>query len=186
MKAVVSMLRGVNLAKHRRIKMDELRAVYESLELRQPTTFIQSGNVIFLTAERDLARLARRIEDAIEERFGFRPDVVVRTIAELKDAIARNPFAGRKGIEPGKLIVTFLGGEPAAEARDKIRSMKTDPEELRIDGRELYIYYPDGQGRTKLPMAAIERTLKTPGTGRNWNSVTKMLEIAAELEAGHR
>lgn len=180
------MLRGVNLAKHRRIKMDELRAVYESLELRQPTTFIQSGNVIFLTGERQPARLAGRIEDAFERRFGFRSDVIVRTASELQDVIVRNPFAARQGIDPSRLIVTFLGADPGREAAEKVRSMKTDPEELRLDGRELYIYYANGQGRSKLPMAAIERTLRTPGTGRNWNSVVKMLDIARELEAAHK
>src|SRR5271169_5370505 len=90
---VISMLRGVNVGGHNKIKMDALRTLYESLGLRDPQTFIQSGNVIFRTEEHDLVRLARRIEDAIERRFGFRPNVIVRTASELRDVIARNPFA---------------------------------------------------------------------------------------------
>jgi uncharacterized protein (DUF1697 family) len=97
--------------------------------------------------------------------------------------IARNPFAKRRRIEPSRLLVTFLAEDPGAEARDKVRSIKADPEELRVDGSELYIYFPNGIGRAKLSLAAIERALKTPGTGRNWNSVTKMLEMAEKLEA---
>jgi uncharacterized protein (DUF1697 family) len=183
MAVIISMLRGVNVGGHNRIKMDALRALYESLKLRDPQTYVQSGNVIFRTDERDLVRLAQRVENGIERRFGFRPAVIVRTASELRDVIARNPFAKRRGIEPSRLLVTFLAGDPGPEARDQVRRMKTAPEELRIEGRELYIYYPNGMARPKLSWAALEKTLKTPGTGRNWNSVTKMLEIAERLEA---
>jgi len=100
MPIVISMLRGVNVGGHNKIKMDALRALYESLGLRDPQTYVQSGNVIFRTEERDLVRLARRIENAIERRFGFRPHVIVRTASELRDVIARNPFAPRRGLTP--------------------------------------------------------------------------------------
>src|SRR6266702_3061262 len=183
MAVVISMLRGVNLGSHNRIKMDALRARYESLKLRDPQTYIQSGNVIFRTEERNLAQLAKRIENGNEQKFGFRPQVILRTTSERRDVIARNPFAKRRGIDPSKLLVTFLAEDPGAEARDKVCSIKADPEELRIESRELYIYFPNGIGRAKLSLAAIERALKTPGTGRNWNSVTKMLEMAEKLEA---
>ena len=183
MAVIVSMLRGVNVGGHNRIKMDALRGLYKSLKLRDPQTYVQSGNVIFRTDERDLVRLAQRVEHGIERRFDFRPAVIVRTTSELRDVIARNPFAKRRGIDPSRLLVTFLASDPGPEAREQVRRMKTAPEELRIEGRELYIYYPDGMARPKLSWAVIERTLKTPGTGRNWNSVTKMLEIAERLEA---
>ncbi len=183
MAVIISMLRGVNVGGHNMIKMDALRALYQSLKLRNPQTYVQSGNVIFRTEERDLVRLSRRIEDGIEQSFGFRPHVILRTRSELRDVIARNPFARRRGIVPSRLLVTFLASDPGPEARDKLRRIKTDPEELRIEGRELYIYYPNGMARPKLSWAAIEKTLKTPGTGRNWNSVTKLLEIAERLEA---
>jgi uncharacterized protein (DUF1697 family) len=183
MKVVVSMLRGVNLASHKRIKMDALRALYESLGLRDPQTYLQSGNVVFKTGERSLAQLAKRIEDGIEQSFGFHSDVILRTTSELKDVIARNPFATRNGIEPGKLLVTFLVSDPSPEAVEKFLAIKADPEELRINGRELYIYYPNGMGRSKLSLALIERALKISGTGRNWNSVRNLLEVAEKMEA---
>jgi uncharacterized protein (DUF1697 family) len=183
MPVIVSMLRGVNVGAHNRIKMDTLRALYESLGLRDPQTYVQSGNVIFRTDKRDLGALAKRIEDAIEEAFGFRPAVILRTTSELRDAIARNPFAKRRDIDPSKLLVNFLASDPGAEVRDKVLSLKTDPEELRMDGRELYIYFPNGMARPKMSWAVLERTLRTPGTGRNWNSVTKLLEMAERLEA---
>jgi uncharacterized protein (DUF1697 family) len=183
MAVVISLLRGVNVGGHNKIKMDALRALYESLGLRDAQTYVQSGNVVFRTGEKNLTRLANRIENGIENSFGFRPAVILRTASELKDVIARNPFAARRGIEPSKFLVTFLAADPGQQAREKILQIKADPEELRADGRELYIYFPNGMARPKLSPAAIERALKTPGTGRNWNSVTKLLEIAENLEA---
>src|ERR1700730_13456913 len=182
MTVVISMLRGVNVGGHNKIKMEALRALYESMKLREAQTYVQSGNVIFRTDERDIARLAERIEDEIERKFGFRPNVILRTAAEMREVIARNPFAKRRGIEPSKLLVSFLASDPGAEAREKILQIKCDPEELRIEGREVYIYFPNGIGRSKLPWARLDKMLKTPGTGRNWNSVTKMLAMAEKLE----
>jgi uncharacterized protein (DUF1697 family) len=182
MAVIISMLRAVNVGGHNKIKMDALRALYKSLKLRDPQSYVQSGNVVFKTEERDLVRLTKRIQKAIERTFGFRPDVIVRTSSELRDVIARNPFAARRGIEPSKLLVTFLASDPGPEARDNVLKLKTVPEELRMDGRELYIYFPNGMARPKLSWAAIDRNLKTPGTGRNWNTVTKLLEIAESLE----
>jgi uncharacterized protein (DUF1697 family) len=183
MAVIVSMLRGVNLGSHNRIEMAALCAVYEALGLRDPQTYVQSGNVVFRTKERDPTALARKIEKAIERSFGFRTPVIVRTRLELRDVVRRNPFARRSGIDPSKLLVMFLASEPGAEAREQALKIKTEPEELRIDGREAYMYFPNGMGRPKVSWVAIEKKLKTSGTGRNWNSVTKLLEIAERLEA---
>ena len=183
MPVIICMLRGVNVLGHNKIKMDALKALCVSLKFKDPQTFIQSGNVIFRTDEKDLAKLARRIQGAIERKIGFRPEVILRTAAEMRDAIARNPFSKRNGIEPSKLLVTFLATAPAKEAREQTLAIKTDPEELHVIGREVYIYFLNGQGRSKLSWSKVERALATSGTGRNWNSVTKMLEIAEQMEA---
>jgi len=182
MPVIVSMLRGVNVGGHNQIKMDALRDLYLSLGLRHAQTFIQSGNVICTTRARDLAGLAGTIEDAIERSFAFRCDVVLRTASELRDAIARNPFAARPGIDPAKLLVTFLAADPDPEGRDKVLAMNAAPEELRIDGRQVYIYFANGMARPKLSWAQIGKIMKTPATGRNWNTVRKLLAIAERLE----
>jgi len=182
MPAVIAMLRAVNLVSHNRIKMDALCSLCTSLKLRDPQTYVQSGNVVFGTNERNLAKVSKQIADGIEREFGFRTEVIVRSTAEMRDVVARNPFAKRRSIEPGKLLVLFFSGQPGLEARERIQSIKADREELHLDGRELYIYFPDGQGRSKVSTATIERMLKTPGTGRNWNSVTKLLEMAETME----
>jgi len=181
MTVVISMLRGVNVGGHNKIKMDELRELYRSLGLGDPQTYVQSGNVVFRTEAKDLAVLAKRIEDAVEQKFGFRPGIILRTTSDQRDAIARNPFAKRRGVDARKLLVTFLAAAPGPEARDEILRIKAGPEEVRIAGRELYVYYPNGMGRSKV-WPAIEKVLKKSGTSRNWNTVTQLLEIAERLE----
>ena len=183
MPVLISMLRGVNLGGHNKIKMDALRSLYESLQLEDPRTYVQSGNVIFRTKEKNLASLTKKIQNAIERTFGFRPEVILRTTDELRKAIAASPFANRSDLEPSKILVTFLRAEPGPEARATLLSLQAYPEELHLQGRELYIYFPDGVGRSKLPWSSVEKLLKTTGTARNLNSVTKMLAIAQEMEA---
>ncbi len=185
MTVVISMLRGVNVGGHNKIKMGALRDLYESLGLQDAQTYVQSGNVIFRTDAKDIAPLAKRIEDAIERKFGFRPGVILRTTAEVRDVIARNPFAKRREIDASKLLVTFLAAAPSPEAHAEVLRIKAGAEEVRIDGRELYVYFPDGIGRSKV-WPAIEKALKRSGTGRNWNTVTKLLEIAERLETTFR
>ena len=183
MPAIISMLRGVNVGGHNKIKMDDLRALYQSLKLNAPQTYVQSGNVIFLSGEKNLATLSQRIQDGIQRKFGFRPDVILRTASELRHVLARNPFASRHNIEPSKLLVAFLASDPGLQVRESLMKIDARGEELHIHGSELYIYFPNGMGKSKLPWPTIEKILKTPFTGRNWNTVTKMLGIAENLEA---
>lgn len=178
----ICLLRGVNLGPHNRIKMDALCRLCESLKLERPRTYVQSGNVIFRTGEKNATLLATRIQTAIEKAFGFRPDVVLRTIGEMRDTISSNPFAGRKNIEPGKLLVTFLTAEPSKEATRSIAGLRGYREELHLKGRTLYIYFPDGVGRSKLPWSKVDKLVGVAGTARNWNSVGRLLELAEEIE----
>jgi uncharacterized protein (DUF1697 family) len=183
MPVVISMLRGVNVGPHNRIKMDALCALYTSLKLEDACSYVQSGNVIFRTKEKNLAALATKIQAAIAKKFRFQPEVILRTPKEFRKAMAANPFAGRRDIEPGKLLVTFLAAEPGPDAHAALDRFKDYPEELHLKGRELYIYFPNGSGRSKLPWSSVEKFLKVTGTARNWNSVTRMLAIAEGMEA---
>jgi len=182
MPVLISMLRGVNLGPHNRIKMDALRAVYESLKLEDPRSYVQSGNVIFRTKEKNSPQLAKKIQGAIQKNFGCSPEVILRTPDEMRKAVAANPFPERAKEEPGKVLLTFLAAEPPREAEGNLEKFKGLPEELHLSGRELYIYFPNGAGRSKLPWSAVEKLLKVTGTARNWNSVLAMLQIAQEME----
>ena len=181
MAVLISMLRGVNLGPHNRIKMDALKCLYESLGLEDPRSYVQSGNVIFRTNEKNLAKMAEKIQNGIEKKFGCRPDVLLRTPGEMKKVIAENPFAGRN-LEPGKILVSFLSGVPGGDAQATLANLRKYPEEVHLKGRELYIYFPNGAGRSKLPWSQLERLFKVTGTARNWNSVAAMLQIAEEME----
>jgi len=177
------MLRGVNVGGHNKIKMDALRALYESLKFEDPRTYVQSGNVIFRTKEKNSPALATKIQNAIERKFRFRPAVTIRTTGELRSAFAATPFTANRNLEPGKILVTFLSNKPGSDANANLLGLKDYPEEIHLKGRELYIYFPDGAGKSKLPWSRVEKLLKTTGTARNWNSVTKMLAMAEAMEA---
>ena len=183
MPVVICMLRGVNLGAHNRVKMDDLKKLCTSLKLSNPQTYVQSGNVVFTTDERDLDKLRQKLETAIHKKFGFQTDAILRSTKDLREVINGNPFVKRKDIHPGKLLVTFFSGDPGEAARQQVRAIKCDPEELFVEGREAYTYFPNGAGRSKLNWAVIPKTLKVQGTARNWNSVTKLLEMAEKMEA---
>jgi uncharacterized protein (DUF1697 family) len=180
---VVALLRGVNVGGHHKIGMAELRALCASLGLEGARTHLQSGNVVFRSRERDLARLSRRLEDAIEREAGFRPSVILRTCREMREAVADNPFAARPGLDPSRLAVMFLASDPGQAIRDAVLKIPAEPEEIRFAGREMYIYFPNGMARPKLKLPLVERTLKTPTTGRNWNTARRLLKMAEEMEA---
>jgi uncharacterized protein (DUF1697 family) len=182
MTVVCCLFRAVNVGGNNKIAMRDLLRIFETLKLPDARSFIQSGNVVCRSPERNLDRLKRRIEDAVEKEAGFRPEAILRTTAELREVVQHSPFANRPGIEPAKLAVVFLARSPEAEAAAELRALDTNPEELHLRGRELYIYYPDGMGRSKLP-PRLDRTLGTSGTARNWNTVTKLLAMAEELES---
>lgn len=182
MPVMISLLRGINVGGKNLIKMEALRALYGSLGLNDVQTYVQSGNVVFQTKEKNLAKLTQRIEDAIEKQFGFRPEVVLRTGSEMKEALAKNPFAKRREIDPKRILINFLVEAPAAAVRDASLKFKFGAEEVQINDREMYLYSPEGFGQSKL-WPAISKALKNSGTGRNLNTVQKLLEMAEKMEA---
>jgi len=183
MPVLISMLRGVNVGAHNRIKMEALRDLYESLKFQDPRTYVQSGNVIFRARENSSRQLAKKIQSAIQQTLGCSPEVILRTVDELREAIAASPFPARRGLDPGKILITFLADEPGREAEGSLAELKSHPEEIHLKGRELYIYFPGGIGKSKLPWSQVEKLLKVTGTARNWRSVTKMLEMAEEISS---
>jgi uncharacterized protein (DUF1697 family) len=190
MPVVISLLRGINVGGHHQIKMDDLRDLYESLGLRNPRSYIQSGNVVFQTSLQNLDKVAVSLNEAIAKRYGFRADVVLRTHTELRALLTMNPFAARP-VDPAKNLVMFLSGALTPDAAATICALSIAPEELHSDGRHLHGHFPEGIGRSKLPVL-IEKNLKKlniAATARNWNTVLKLLEMAdglAELPPPHK
>ena len=182
MPAVACLLRGINIGGHHKLPMNDLRTLCTSLGLCDVRTLLQSGNVVFRADARSFRRLPALLEDSLEERFGFRPTVFLRTAAELRSIVSRNPLLRHAQADPGKFAVLFLAAAPEARALDRMKSLKADNELLELVGHELYIYLPQGFGRSKLLAGSLDRTLGTAATGRNWNTVCKLLAAAEELE----
>ncbi len=176
MTAFVSLFRGINVGGHHKIRMDELKDMHESLGLRDVLPYIQSGNVVFTSDDADIARLQKQIEDGFEKKFGFHVEVIIRTSAELRDIIEKNPFQSQQSKESKWVVVLFLAARPDNTAQEDILKTYVGPEELFIIGKEVYIYYTNGIGRSKLSHSFIEKKLKTFGTARNWNTILQLLE----------
>ena len=170
----IALLRGINIGPRQRVSMPELRALLEDLGHTDVETLVQSGNVVF-TSRAGPATLETQLEQAIEEQLGVDPKVVVRTRDELAAAIEANPFA--VPANPKNLHVTFLSGEPDAAAREQIEAAELEPDRLAFAGREIYILYANGMGRSELAKQLGRAKLGVAATDRNWNTVTKLLEM---------
>jgi uncharacterized protein (DUF1697 family) len=175
---VAALLRGINIGAHHRIKMDALRAHYEGQGLRNVRSFIQSGNLVFDTTLRDMERLRVKLETAFAAEFGFTPATLLRTGAELRAILDANPFAGRPGLDPAKLVVFFLPTPIDEASRTKLDAFRSLPEEIRPAQREIYIYFPDGMGRAQLTSTMLDRVVGKASTARNWNTVNALAEMA--------
>jgi uncharacterized protein (DUF1697 family) len=175
---VISLLRGINVGGKHLIRMEALRSIYESAGGEGVRTLLQSGNVVYRTSARDVSGIARKVEAAIEAQLGFRPTVVQRTVEQMRGVVAANPFGELARSEPSKLVVMFLAGSPAEGAEEAARSRHPGPEEFRLAGGELFISYPMGQGQSKMPATLLDRAFGVQMTGRNWNTVVKLLEMA--------
>src|SRR5437588_1829846 len=177
MTTCVSLFRGINVGGHQTIRMDELKELHESLGLRDVVTYIQSGNVVFTSDDADLAQLPRHIEDGFAKKFGFQVNVMVRTSAEFRELIENNPFQNQPMKESKWVVVMFLATRPERTALEDLQKTYGGPEELCMIGQKLYIYYPNGIGRSKLTLTLIEKKLKTSGTGRNWNTILQLQKL---------
>lgn len=183
MPVLVALLRGVNVGGHHLIRMGDLRSLCLSLGLRNPATYLQSGNVVFHAPMADNGLLATRLAEAIGASHGFRPAIVLRSAKQLQAIVDANPFAGRPEAAPQKLAVTFYQQAPAAAALQRVRALAIGPEELFLHAAEMYVFYPNGMGRSKFPAAAVDKILGTSCTARNWNTVLALLDMAVRAEA---
>lgn len=179
---MIALLRGINVGGRHKVSMSSLRELCHSLDLNDPCTLLQSGNLLFRTKQLSLSSLRKNLESGFDAAFGFHSEIILRTTPELRDTVAANPFAKRADVEPAKLHTMLLSEDPQPNAREEISRLNIHPEEVHLDGREVFIYFPDGMGRSKLPWAKLDKTLGTPGTARNWNTVTKLLKLAEEME----
>jgi len=175
MPSFIAFLRGVNVGGNKKLPSSDLKAACEAIGLENVRTYLASGNVVF----RARAANAKRIEDAIREHTGVETRVVLRTAAELKEAIDATPFTDGAERNPSALLVTFLDGPLSKDAKAFLQSL-VNGEELHIGKRELYVYYGAGINDSKLANSMTEKKLGVVPTARNWNTVNALLKMAEE------
>lgn len=179
MTTIISILRGINVGK-RKVLMTDLKDLYEKLGFEQVSTYIQSGNVIFKTNKKSPAQqLAEKIEKALLKQYGFAVPVINRTLEELKKIVISNPFLKIKETDKSKLHVTFLATAPQQSNSKLIEASDFSPDKFIISGSEVFLYIPGSYAETKLSNNFFESKLKVATTTRNWNTVTKLAELAA-------
>ena len=171
----VALLRAINLAGKNVVKMSDLCALFGELKFANVRSLLNSGNVVFDGGIRDAANLEAQLEAATAKTLGVETTYVVRTATEWKQLVAKNPFAREAKEDPARLIAFVLKQPPAMGAEQALNAAVKGREVGRVVGKCAYIHYPDGQGRSKLTAAVIEKALGMPGTARNWNTVLKLL-----------
>jgi len=172
----VALLRGINVGKAHQLGMPRLSELLTARGHANVRTHLRSGNVV-LDSPLDEAGLVGDLEKAIEKEFGFAVPVVVRTGAEIAAVIAGDPLA-TVATDPARYLVTFLPEAPAPDRVDTLPPVAGGGEYL-VRGRELYLWLPDGIANTPLAAWKWDRLLGVAGTGRNWNTVTKLGELSA-------
>ncbi|MGI8606553.1 MAG: DUF1697 domain-containing protein [Gaiellaceae bacterium] len=177
-KRKVVLLRGINLANRRRVSMAALRELLERLGYDDVRTHLQSGNVV-LSSTLPPTKLERALERELELELGFDVAVIVRTRAELAKIVERNPL-GKVATNPSHYLVSFLRAAPSTEVVRELADVDVAPEQFVLAGRELYAWHPNGVQRSRLAKEISERRLGVTATARNWNTVTKLLELTRE------
>jgi uncharacterized protein (DUF1697 family) len=178
MSVKIALLRGVNLGS-RQVVMSELRAVCEKAGCEGVRTLLASGNVV-LKAKFESEALEKMLERAIEKDLGLKTDVFARSVAEMEGVIDSNPFSRFAKERPNHLQVLFLRKKPSAAEKKAIEAPQEGEETARVVGREIFVTYPQGIGRSKWKL----KLKAGPVTARNWNTVTKLAALAAEMEKG--
>lgn len=175
----VALLRGVNVGGKNALPMAGLKELFLQAGAADVRTYIQSGNVVFEADPAAAAWHAELIAGQIRERFGIRTTLVLRTVAQIKDVLAANPFLA-KGVAVDELHVAFLADWPTKERVEALDPDRSLPDAFVVRGQEIYLWLPNGVGRSKLTADYFDAKLKTTSTVRNWRTVTKLLELLME------
>lgn len=184
MPVFIALFRGINVSGQKKVPMAELRNLLIRSRFQDVQTYIQSGNVIFLHAPADQLQLQHRMEELVQRHFGFEVAVLVVSMEELRDIIARNPFRRlHKGAER-QLYFTFLFSNPVAARASNLQEESFANEECVLTGRCVYLLCHKGMGKAKLNNNLIESRLQVKATTRNFRTTLKLLELATGLAGG--
>jgi uncharacterized protein (DUF1697 family) len=181
MSIYIALLRGINVGGHNAVAMSDLRDLLTDLGFAGATTLLQSGNVVFQAAGKTSNALESLLEKETARRMGVSADYIVRSANEWAKVVAANPFPKEAEEDPGHLIVMSLKSAVAAKSVESLQASVKGPETVRGSGKQIYIAYPEGIGRSKLTGTVIEKKLGSRGTARNWNTALKLLALSREI-----
>lgn len=174
----IALLRGINVGGQKKIKMAALQGICEEIGLQNVQTYIQSGNLVFESSEEVVPHLEKNIKGAIQEHFGFDVPVMVMKQAYLKQIVENNPFLKAAAELDTKLLhVTFLAEKPAKDLVDALAEKDYGTDEFKVVEHCVYLYFPNGYGRTKLTNTVFEKKLKVNATTRNWRTINKLKDF---------
>lgn len=175
----IALLRAINVGGRKKVAMGDLCDFMAALGFHNVRSVLQTGNLVFRSDGDTGADLERLLETEAKTRLDLDTDFFVRSSEEWDAIIAQNPFPDEAERDPSHLIVMALKDAPGATAVSALQVAIEGPENVRAEGRQLYIVYPAGIGRSRLTIKLIEDKLGTRGTGRNWNTVLKIAAFAA-------
>ena len=180
MKTYIALFRGINVGGRHSLPMKELVALLEALGCQNVKTYIQSGNAVFESKEKNVSQLSKQIGAEIKKSRGFEPHVLLLTLEEMEKAIKNNPFPEGEQA-PKTLHVGFLTSTPKTPNLKALEALQANGEQFKLLDDIFYLYAPEGIGRSKLA-ASSERLLGVPLTDRNWGTVRKIMAMAKELK----
>lgn len=172
----VALLRGINLGPHRRIAMQDLRALLADLGYTDVATLLQSGNAVFTSPRRQVDKVTAEVEQAISDRLGMPVRCLLRTAAELASVVEANPFP-RHATQGAKLMVSFLAGRVDQARFAEVEQDRFAPDEFVATDREVYLWLPNGMSGSRIPIDFWDKQVGLMSTTRNWNTVTKLLAM---------
>ncbi len=176
----IVLLRGINLGPNKRVSMPDLREALSAAGsgFKDVRTYVQSGNVV-LTSKASPKTVENKAKKLIRDAVGFDVDIVVRTRDEVAEVVKRNPLK-KVAENPKRYQVSFCSEEPDPGLAAQLEDLRVDPEAVKVIGREIYAWHPDGVARSKLWTALAGKGLGVTATARNWTTVTTLLEMADE------
>jgi uncharacterized protein (DUF1697 family) len=174
----IALLRGINVSGKNLIKMDALKKSMESIGFANVRTYIQSGNILFDIENATSSQISQLIINKIDKDFGIQLPVMVKTLEEWESAIKENPFLPEYSDALDCLHLTFLEKQPEESMIQKILPLQNGPDHCIILEDRIYLYCPEGYGRTKFTNTYFENKLKAKATTRNWKTILKLKEIA--------
>jgi uncharacterized protein (DUF1697 family) len=174
----IALLRGINVSGQKKIKMPDLKILFENLSFKKVETYIQSGNVLFFSDSNNKKTIREKIERKIKDQFGYQVQVIIKTPDELSYVRNKNPFLQDKRKDVERIYFTFLSEKPSAANIKKLKEVDYLPEEYIIDGDIVYLFSPNGYGKAKMNNNFFEKKLNVSATTRNFKTVQTLFTLS--------